>query len=68
MYTRTLKKFYVDVRFSNHTKNKGESSCSQFKIRTIVGRLVRELERKLSNKGNYSNSLDLSTPAVTNGF
>ncbi len=42
-------------------KNKGESSCSHLKIGTIVGRLVRELERKLSNKDNYSDSLDLFT-------
>lgn len=46
-YTRTLKKLLMDQRFGNHPKNKGKARKADKKIKTIAGRLVRELERKL---------------------
>ncbi len=46
-YTRTLKKLLMDQRFRNHPKNKGRARKADKKIKTIAGRLVRELERKL---------------------
>ena len=46
-YTRTLKKLLMDQRFRNHPKNKGKARKADKKIKTIAGRLVRELERKL---------------------
>jgi IS5 family transposase len=46
-YTRTLKKLLMDQRFRNHPKNKGKARKADKKVRTIAGRLVRELERKL---------------------
>lgn len=46
-YTRTLKRLLMDQRFRNHPKNKGKARKADKKIKTIAGRLVRELERKL---------------------
>ncbi len=46
-YTRTLKRLLMDGRFRNHPKNKGKAKKADKKIKTIAGRLVRELERKL---------------------
>jgi transposase, IS5 family len=46
-YTRTLKKLLRNQRFRNHPKNKGKAKKADKKVKTIAGRLVRELERKL---------------------
>lgn len=46
-YTRTLKRLLMDQRFRNHPKNKGKAKKADKKVKTIAGRLVRELERKL---------------------
>lgn len=46
-YTRTLKKLSVDQRFRNHPKNYKKARKADRKVKTIAGRLVRELERKL---------------------
>lgn len=46
-YTRTVKKLSFDQRFRNHPKNHGKARKADKKIKTIAGRLVRELERKL---------------------
>lgn len=46
-YTRTLKKLLMEQRFRNHPKNKGRARKADKKVKTIAGRLVRELERKL---------------------
>src|SRR5664279_2242591 len=42
-----LKKLLMDQRFRNHPKNKGKARKADKKVKTIAGRLVRELERKL---------------------
>jgi IS5 family transposase len=47
-YTRILKKLLMDQRFRNHPKNKGKAKKADKKVKTIAGRLVRELERKLA--------------------
>jgi len=47
-YTRTLKKLVLEQRFRNHPKNKARARKADKKIKTIAGRLVRELERKLA--------------------
>lgn len=49
-YTRTLKKLYRDQRFRNHPKNKKKALRADKKLKTIPGRLVRELERNLKTK------------------
>lgn len=47
-YTRTVKKLLMEQRFRNHPKNKGRARKADRKVKTIAGRLVRELERKLA--------------------
>jgi IS5 family transposase len=37
----------MDQRFRNHPKNKGKARKADKKVKTIAGRLVRELERNL---------------------
>ena len=37
----------MDQRFRNHPKNKGKARKADKKVKTIAGRMVRELERKL---------------------
>jgi IS5 family transposase len=46
-YTRTVKKLTLDQRFRNHPKNYGKARKADRKMKTIAGRLVRELERKI---------------------
>jgi IS5 family transposase len=58
-YTFTLKKLSVAQRFRNHPTNYGKAKKADKKIKTIAGRLVRELERNLSPNSIYQNSLDL---------
>lgn len=47
-YTRTLKKLSIAQRFGNHPRNKSKARKADRKVKTIAGRLVRELERNLS--------------------
>lgn len=49
-YTRTLKRLSYDQRFRNHPKNKGKAKKADKKVKTIAGRLVRDVERKLDDK------------------
>lgn len=57
-YTRTMKKLLIEQRFRRHPKNKGRARKADRKIKTIAGRLVRELERKLT-PGLYQDTLEL---------
>lgn len=58
-YTRTLKKLSIDQRFRNHPKNKLKAKKADKKVKTIAGRLVRELERNLSPNSIYQNDLEI---------
>jgi transposase, IS5 family len=58
-YTRTLKKLSRDQRFRNHPKNKAKARKADKRIKTIAGRLVRELERNLPPNSIYQRDLDL---------
>lgn len=58
-YTRTLKKLSVDQRFRNHPKNKGKAKKADRKVKTIAGRLVRELQRHLGESSVYQRFFDL---------
>lgn len=49
-YTRTVKKLIKDQRFASHPRNRKKAAKARKKLKTIAGRLVRELERKLSEK------------------
>ena len=53
-YTRTLKKLAIDQRFRNHPKNKRKAIKADKRVRTIAGRLVRELERLLEGNDKYT--------------
>lgn len=58
-YSRTLKKLSVDQRFRNHPKNHGKARKADRKIKTIAGRLIRELERNLEPNSQYQSELEL---------
>ena len=57
-YTRTMKRLLMELRFRNHPKNKGRARKAERKVKTIAGRLVRELERKLP-PGLHQDTLEL---------
>ncbi len=46
-YTFVLKKIYRDQRFRNHPKNRRKALKADRQLRTVAGRLVRELKRNL---------------------
>lgn len=50
-YTFVLKRIYRDQRFRHHPKNRQKALRADRKLRTIAGRLVRELKR---NPGAHS--------------
>ena len=58
-YTQVLKKLSIDQRFSNHPRNKNKARKANKKIKTIGGRLVRELERNLVANSVYASDLEL---------
>lgn len=60
-YKRTTKKLMLAQRFRNHPKNKKKALSAQRKLKTIAGRLVRELERKLPAASilKYANEIDI---------
>lgn len=57
-YKRTLQKLLMEQRFRNHPKNKGRARKADKKVKTIAGRLVRELDRKLV-PGQYQDTIGL---------
>ncbi len=57
-YRFTLKKLGVDQRFRNHPKNGAKARKADKKVKTIAGRLVRELGRKLA-PGMHASDLEL---------
>jgi IS5 family transposase len=58
-YSQTLKKLARDQRFRNHPKNKAKATRADKKIKTIAGRLVRELERNLPTDSRHHTDLEL---------
>lgn len=59
-YKRTVKKLIMAQRFRNHPKNRKRALQAERKLKTIAGRMVRELERKLTTeqKEKYSSSIE----------
>ena len=49
-YKRTLKELLIKNRFAHHPKRKKEAVKARRKIKVIAGRLLRELERKITGK------------------
>lgn len=58
-YTRMLKKLSFDQRFRNHPRNQSKARKADRKIKTIAGRLVRELERNLPAESKYQDDVVL---------
>mgnify|MGYP003541529837 FL=1 len=58
-YVRTLKKLSINQRFRNHPKNQHKARKADRKVKTIAGRLVRELERNLSADSKYQEDIAL---------
>jgi transposase, IS5 family len=58
-YTRTLKKLSQDQRFRNHPRNQSKARKADKKVKTIAGRLVRELQRNLPLGSKYQEEIDL---------
>jgi len=46
-YRRVAKKLVMAQRFRNHPKNRKKANSAARKLKTIAGRMVREIERKL---------------------
>lgn len=46
-YKRTVKGLVLAQRFAHHPKNHKKAQAAKRKLKTIAGRLIRELERKL---------------------
>lgn len=49
-YTRTLKQLMIDQRFREHPKRRKKARAAARKIDTIAGRVVRDIERKLTKQ------------------
>ena len=58
-YTFKLKGIYRDQRFRNHPKNRKKAIRADKRLRTIAGRLLRELKRNLGENRQYDKLLDL---------
>jgi len=48
-YTRIVKQLMIDQRFREHPKRKKKANAAARKLKTIAGRLVRDVERKLDD-------------------
>lgn len=57
-YTFVLKRIYRDQRFRNHPKNRKKAVRADRKLRTIAGRLVRELKRNLGEDSLYAELIE----------
>jgi IS5 family transposase len=58
-YTRTVKSLSLALRFSNHPRNRGRASRAARKLKTIAGRLLRELVRNLPPQNRYQSELEV---------
>ncbi len=58
-YTFVLKGIYRDQRFRNHPKNRKKALKADKCLRTIAGRLVRELKRNLGENRQYDELLSI---------
>lgn len=66
-YTRTTKKLLLLQRFAHHPKNRKKAAAAKRKLKTIAGRLVRELRRKLQGTvlASYRPELDLFEKVIS---
>jgi IS5 family transposase len=59
-YRRTVKKLHWTLRLKNHPRRYREANRAERKLKTIAGRLVREIERKLSEEEKELYKTDLA--------
>ncbi len=66
-YIRVSKQLVRDTYNSKHPKRKKKARKADKKLRTIAGRLIRELERKLTSKqlAQYHDSLSICKQIIT---
>jgi len=53
-YTRIVKQLMIDQRFREHPKRKKKANAAARKLKTIAGRLVRDVERNLDEVDRLS--------------
>ena len=63
-YRRTLKAIFRDQRFRNHPKNWKKARKADKKLRTIAGRLLRELRRNLGENHKYDEQINIFVRVV----
>ncbi len=49
-YRRILKQLMIDQRFRQHPKRRKKANAAARKIKTIAGRMVRDIERKMNDE------------------
>lgn len=64
-YTRITKKLAREQRFRNHPKNHKRANKADRKVKTIAGRLIRELERNLREDSLHREKLALFTSVLS---
>ena len=64
-YTFVLKEIYRDQRFRVHPKNRKKAIKADKKLRTIAGRLVRELKRNIGENGKYKEVIEIFEKILT---
>lgn len=58
-YTFVLRDIYRDQRFRNHPRNRKKALKTVRRLRTIAGRLVRELKRNFKENHDYDKLIKL---------
>ncbi|MGA1842340.1 MAG: IS5 family transposase [bacterium] len=68
-HRQTTKKLMLAQRFRNHPKNQKKATAAQRKLKTIAGRLVREIVRKLPSCANerYAEKIELFEKVLEQG-
>jgi IS5 family transposase len=66
-YKRTMKQLMIDQRFRDHPKRRKKANAAARRIKTIAGRMVRDLERKMTvaQRQNYDHELQLFHRVLT---
>lgn len=58
-YKRILKQLMIDQRFRQHPKRRKKANAAARKIKTIAGRVVRDIERKMNDEQLQRYAADL---------
>ncbi|MCK4360218.1 MAG: IS5 family transposase [Bacteroidales bacterium] len=59
-YKRILKQLMIDQRFREHPKRRKKANAAARKIKTIAGRVIRDIERKMNDDQLQKYSSDLN--------